>query len=105
MVVEWAIHILDAALDNSGSTLATGLEGPDKDGIAIEGLLGREDGVEFGVDGAKQLGIAICDSIGVVLNPTGKPVEPHRANGAVWSDNNRAHFGPEVLTPTGNLFS
>ena len=105
MVVEWAIHILDAALDNSGSTLATGLEGPDEDGIAIEGLLGREDGVEFGVDGAKQLGIAICDSIGVVLNPTGESVEPNRANGAVWSDNNRTHLSPKILTPACDLFS
>lgn len=105
MVVEWAVHILNPALDYSGSTLATGLEGPDKDRVAIEGLLGREDGVEFRMDGAKQLGIAICDSIGVVLNPTGKPVEPHRANGSIWSDNNRTHFGPEVLTPSGDLFS
>ena len=96
MAKKGTVDILDPALDNSRRTLATRLEGPDKDRISIEWLLGREDGVEFGVDGAKQLGIAICDSIGIVLYPTGEPVESHRANGAVWSDNNSTDFGPEI---------
>lgn len=104
VVIEGTIHIRYPSLDDGGSTLGTGLKWPDKQGIASQWLLGRKDGIEFGVDGTKQLGIAVRDSILAILHPTGEPIEPHRTDGAVWADDDGADLGSSVLAPACNFF-
>jgi hypothetical protein len=92
MGVKRAIHILDPRLNDRCRAMGTWLEGPDKDRVSSQRLLGRQDGIHLSMDCVEKLNLSVGNPMVVVFNPSRESIKPYRSYGSVWSDNDRANL-------------
>jgi hypothetical protein len=72
--------------------MGTWLEGPDKDRVSSQRLLGRQDGIHLSMDGVEKLNLSVTDPIVGVFNPSRESIKPYRSYGAVWTNNHSANL-------------